>query len=59
MAVALKPLVEIRPSAKPSLAPADFDALPAGSPDDALDRGRLPAMSDRHPRHLEEDAVSE
>lgn len=51
MAVALKPLVEMRPPAKPLLTLADFDALPEGPPDYEFDGGRLIAMPRPHPRH--------
>ena len=51
MAVALKPLIEMRPPAEPLLTLADFDALPEGPPDYELDGGRLIAMLRPHPRH--------
>ncbi len=51
MAVALKPLIEIRPPAEPLLTLADFDALPEGPPNYEFDGGRLIAMPRPHPRH--------
>jgi Uma2 family endonuclease len=51
MAVALKPVIEIRPPAEPLLTLADFDALPEGPPDYEFDGGRLIAMPRPHPRH--------
>lgn len=51
MAVALKPLIEMRPPAKPLLTLADFDALPEGPPNYEFDGGRLIAMPRPHPRH--------
>jgi Uma2 family endonuclease len=51
MAVALKPLVEMRPPAEPLLTLAEFDALPEGPPDYEFDGGRLIAMPRPHPRH--------
>jgi len=44
MAVALKPLIEMRPPAEPLLTLADFDALPEGPPDSEFDGGRLIAL---------------
>lgn len=51
MAVALKPLVEMRPPAEPLLTLADFDALPEGPPNYEFDGGRLIAMPRPHARH--------
>ncbi len=51
MAVALKPMLDIKPPAKPPLTLADFDALPEGPPDYEFDGGRLIAMPRPHPRH--------
>lgn len=51
MAVALKPLIEMRPPAEPLLTMAHFDALPAGPPDYKFDGGRLIATPRPHPRH--------
>ncbi len=51
MAVALKPLIEIRLPAKPSFTLADFNALPEGPPDYEFDGGKLIAMPRPHPRH--------
>lgn len=51
MAVALKPLVETRPPARPVFTLADFDALPEGPPDYEFDGGSLFAMPRPHPRH--------
>ncbi len=51
MAVALKPLVEIKPPGRPLLTLADFDALPEGPPDCEFEGGRLIDMPRPHPRH--------
>jgi Uma2 family endonuclease len=51
MAVALKPMLEIKPPGKPLLTLADFDALPEGPPDYEFEGGRLIAMPRPHPRH--------
>jgi Uma2 family endonuclease len=51
MAVALKPLIEIRPPAEPLLTLADFDALPEGPPDYEFEGGRLIDMPRPHARH--------
>ena len=51
MAVALKPLIEIRLPAKPSFTLADFNALPEGPPDYEFDGGKLIAMPRPPPRH--------
>lgn len=51
MAVALKPLIEMRPPAEPMLSLADFDALPEGPPDYEFEGGRLIDMPRPHPRH--------
>lgn len=51
MAVALKPLVETRPPARPVFTLADFDALPEGPPNYEFDGGNLFAMPRPHPRH--------
>ncbi len=51
MAVALKPLIEMRPPAEPLLSLADFDALPEGPPNYEFEGGRLIDMPRPHPRH--------
>jgi len=51
MAVALKPMIEIKPPGKPLLTLADFDALPEGPPDYEFEGGRLIDMPRPHPRH--------
>jgi len=51
MAVALKPLVDIKPPGRPLLTLADFDALPEGPPDYEFEGGRLIDMPRPHPRH--------
>jgi Uma2 family endonuclease len=51
MAVALRPLVEIKPPARPLLTLAEFDALPEGPPDYEFEGGRLIDMPRPHPRH--------
>lgn len=51
MAVALKPLVDIKPPSKPLLTLADFDALPEGPPDYEFEGGSLIDMPRPHPRH--------
>jgi len=51
MAVALKPMIEIKPPGKPLLTLADFDALPEGPPDYEFEGGRLIDMPRPHARH--------
>ena len=51
MAVALKPLVEIKSPGAPLLTLADFDALPEGPPDYEFEGGGLIDMPRPHPRH--------
>jgi Uma2 family endonuclease len=51
MAVALKPLLEMRPPAEPLLSLADFDALPEGPPDYEFEGGRLIDLPRPHARH--------
>lgn len=51
MAVALKPMLEIKPPHKPLLTLADFDALPEGPPDYEFEGGRLIDMPRPHARH--------
>lgn len=51
MAVALKPLVEIKLPGKPLLTLADFDALPEGPPDYEFEGARLIDTPRTHQRH--------
>lgn len=51
MAVALKPMIDIKPPSKQLLTLADFDALPEGPPDYEFEGGRLIDMPRPHPRH--------
>ena len=51
MAVALKPMIDIKPPGKQLLTLADFDALPEGPPDYEFEGGRLIDMPRPHPRH--------
>lgn len=51
MAVALKPMIEIKPPGKRLLTLVDFDALPEGPPDYEFEGGRLIDMPRPHARH--------
>lgn len=51
MAVALKPMVDIKPPVRPLLTLANFDALPEGPPNYEFEGGRLIDMPRPHPRH--------